>query len=218
LSNGIDYLLEQRDRQGRQFPIIVKPTVNSKNFRLMPALVRWAIDKGVSCVQLQPMDRWTPETYDELWIEEPELPEFEQVIEQLIQMQKDGAPILTPAAILRLFPDSFRGKKAPKEVMPCRVGLRDFFILTDGRVQACIHFPHIGNIKEQSAREIWYGPKAQEVRQQTVSCDRLCLITCLSQKTIKDKVTMGVQLLKGQRRRSRAEVLAEVRSGVLGSA
>lgn len=206
LSNGIRFLLNERTRQGKNFPINVKPTVNSKNFRLMPELVEWAMQMGVSCVQMQPMDRWTPETFDELWIEEPELPELENVVERLIGMQRAGAPILTPAAILRLFPDNFREKKAPKEIMPCRVGLRDFFIRADGKVEVCTHFPPIGNIREQSAREIWYGPKAQEIRRQTVTCERLCLITCLSQKTLKDKVKMGVQLLKGQKRSSKAEV------------
>ena len=126
LSDGIRYLVAERERQGKNFPITVKPTINSKNFRLMPDLVEWAIRKGVSCVSFQPMDRWTQETYDELWIEEPELPEFERVIERLIEMQLGGAPILTPPTILRLFPDSFRGKKAPADVMPCRVGMRDF--------------------------------------------------------------------------------------------
>jgi MoaA/NifB/PqqE/SkfB family radical SAM enzyme len=201
LSNGIRFLLAERDCQGKTFPINIKPTINSKNFRLMPELVEWAVAMGVSCVILQPMDRWTPETYDELWIEEPELPEFERVIERLIQMQRAGAPILTSPTILRLFPDNFRGKKAPKEVMPCRVGLRDFFIRTDGRVEVCVHYPPIGNIREQSARDIWYGPKAQEIRRQTVACDRLCLITCHSQKTLKDKVNMGMRLLSGQKRR-----------------
>lgn len=176
----------------------------------MPDLVEWAMEMGASCVNLQPMDRWTPETYDELWIEEPELPELERIIERLIEMQREGASILTPAPILRLFPDNFRGKKAPKEVLPCRVGLRDFFIRADGRVEVCVHYPPIGNIREQSAREIWYGPKAQEIRRQTVACDRLCLITCLSQKTLKDKVSMGTQLLKGQKRRRVAEAPAPI--------
>jgi MoaA/NifB/PqqE/SkfB family radical SAM enzyme len=205
LSNGIRFLLAERDRQGKQFPINIKPTVNCKNFRLMPELVEWAIAMGVSCVQLQPMDRWTPETYDELWIEEAELVELEKVMERLIQMQQAGAPILTPPTILRLFPDNFRGKKAPPEVMPCRIGLRDFFIRTDGQVEVCVHYPPIGNIREQSARDIWYGPKAQEIRRQTVACDRLCLITCLSQKTLKDKIDMGMRLLKGQNRRGHPE-------------
>ena len=48
--------------------------------------------------------------------------------------------------------------------MPCRVGMRDFFIRTNGDVEVCFFYPSIGNIKEQSAREIWYGPKAQEIR------------------------------------------------------
>jgi MoaA/NifB/PqqE/SkfB family radical SAM enzyme len=211
LSKGIRFLIAEREKQGKKFPIVVKPTINSKNFRLMPELVEWAIGMGVSCVSFQPMDRWTPETYDELWIEAPELPEFEQVVERVIEMQQHGAPILTPPSILRLFPDNFRGKKAPEEVMPCRVGMRDFFIRTDGRVEVCVHYPPIGNIREQSAREIWYGPKAQEIRRQTVACDRLCLITCLSQKTLKDKVNMGMKLLKGQSRRASAGDFAPVR-------
>jgi MoaA/NifB/PqqE/SkfB family radical SAM enzyme len=202
LSKGISYLINERDRQGKRFPINIKPTVNSKNFRLMPELIEWAMTIGASCVQLQPMDRWTPETYEELWIEEADLPEFEQVVETLIEMQRSGAPILTPPNILRLFPDNFRGKKAPKHVLPCRVGMRDFFIRTDGQVQVCVHWPSIGNIREQSARDIWYGPKAQGIRKGTIECDRLCLITCLSQKTLLDKVSMGVKLLKGQSRRS----------------
>ena len=205
LSNGIHFLIAERDRQRKSFPINVKPTVNSKNFRLMPELVDWAMAMGVSCVIPQPMDRWTQETYDELWIEAPELPELERVVERLIEMQRRGAPILTPPTILRLFPDHFRGKKAPEEVMPCRVGLRDFFIRTDGQIEVCVHYPPIGNIREQSAREIWYGPKAQEIRRQTVACTRLCLITCLSQKTLKDKVSMGMRLLKGQKHRISAE-------------
>jgi MoaA/NifB/PqqE/SkfB family radical SAM enzyme len=202
LSNGIQYLIAERDRQGIKFPITIKPTVNSKNFRLMPDLVNWANNIGATCVSLQPMDRWTPETYDELWIEEPELPEFVQVIETLIEMQRNGAPILTPPSILRLFPDNFRGKKAPPEVMPCRVGMRDFFIRANGLVEVCVHYPPIGNIREQSAQDIWYGTKAGQIRQQTVACDRLCLITCLSQKSLKDKVNMGLKLLTGQRQRS----------------
>jgi MoaA/NifB/PqqE/SkfB family radical SAM enzyme len=204
LSNGIRYLVEERARQGKRFPINIKPTVNSKNFRLMPELVEWAMSMGASCVNFQPMDRWTQETYDELWIEEPDLPELEQVVERLIEMQSHGAPILNSPKILRLFSDNFRGKKAPEEVMPCRVGLRDFFIRTDGKVQVCVHYPPIGNIREQSAREIWYGPKAQEIRRQTVACDRLCLITCHSQKTLLDKVKMGAKLFKGQDRRTPA--------------
>ena len=197
LSNGIVYLLEERKRQQVEFPITIKPTVNSANFRYLPELVEWAARMGDLCVSPQPMNRWTPETYNELWIEEADLPELEAVIERLITMQKNGAPILTPEPILRLIPDHFCGKQAPRSVMPCRVGMRNFFIRTNGDVEVCVMgFPTIGNIKEQSAREIWYSAKAGEVRKDTTACERLCLITCLSQKTLGNKVGMALKLLK----------------------
>ena len=197
LSNGIDYLLDERKKQNASFPITVKPTVNGLNFRYLPELVEWAAKKGDLCVSPQPMSRWTQETYDELWIEEKDMAEFEAVIEQLVELQKSGSPILTPAHVLRLMPDHFRDKQAPRSALPCRVGMRNFFIRTNGDIEVCVYgFPTIGNIKEKSAKEIWYSAQAREVREGTVKCEKLCLITCLSQKTIGNKVNMALKLLK----------------------
>jgi MoaA/NifB/PqqE/SkfB family radical SAM enzyme len=201
LSQGIEFLIEERERQGVRFPIIIKPTVNARNFRVLPELVQWAQAIGASGVNMQPMNRWTPETYDFLWIEEKDQPDLQRIVDRLIAMKRAGAPILTPESIIALMPDHFREKSAPPDVMPCRVGMRDFFIRADGNVEVCFYFPAIGNIKEQSARDIWYGEKANEVRRQTVACEKLCLVTCLSQKTLHDKVKMGLTLLKGQGRR-----------------
>ena len=147
------------------------------------------------------MDEWTPETKEELWITEDLMDDFRRVVDRLIEMQAAGAPILTPPNILSAMPDHFQHKKAPRETMPCRVGLRNFFIHTDGKVSGCHLYPSIGNIREQSAREIWHGPKAEEIRKQTISCERLCLVTCLSQKTLFDKAKMGMNLLKSQQRK-----------------
>jgi MoaA/NifB/PqqE/SkfB family radical SAM enzyme len=198
LSAGITFLLEERKLQKAEFPITVKPTVNSANFRHLPALLEWAEGMGDLCVSPQPMSRWTQETYDELWIEEKDMAEFEIVIDRIVAMQKAGAPLLTPEHVLRLMPDHFRDKKAPRSALPCRVGMRNFFIRTNGDIEVCVYgFPIIGNIKEQSAREIWYSQKASEIRKGTVTCEKLCLITCLSQKTLGNKLGMALTMLKG---------------------
>jgi MoaA/NifB/PqqE/SkfB family radical SAM enzyme len=196
LSAGIGYLREEQKKQGVKFPITVKPTVNRLNFRLMPELVEWAQQIGATAVNFQTVDLWTPETYDELWVEEEDYEDFAQVIEQLIEMKNNGAPIMNSDEVFRLFLPHFRKEKAPAETLPCRVGLRNFWIDTRGDVKLCNEYPVIGNIKEQSAREIWYGEKAKEIRQQTLDCGKLCLITCVSQKTITDKVKMGLKLLQ----------------------
>ena len=201
LSAGIKYLLKEQKRQGTVFPITIKPTLGARNFRHLPALIEWALEIGATSVSPQPMGRWTPETYDELWIEQEDLPEFEEVIQRVIEMKRAGAPVLTPEHVLRLMPDHFREKSAPRELMPCRVGLRNYFIRTNGDVEVCnLGFPAIGNVKRQSAREIWRSDEAKTTRRDTVACEKLCLITCVSQKNLGDKVKMGLQLLRGSRK------------------
>lgn len=196
LSKGIEYLREECQKQGVKFPITVKPTVNRLNFRLLPEIVEWAQQIGATTVHIQPVNRWTPETYEELWVEEEDREELAKVIERLIEMKKTGAPIMNSDEQLRLIAIHFREEKAPPESRPCRVGLRNFWIETDGSVKLCNDYPVIGNLKYQSAREIWYGEKAQEIRKQTLACGQLCLITCVSQKTLKDKIAMGLKLLR----------------------
>ncbi len=157
------------------------------------------------------MDRWTPETYNELWIEQDEHAELQKVVDKMLELKRSGEPIMNSEMVIGLIVRHFREEAAPPEVMPCRVGMRDFFIKTDGEIEVCFFYPSIGNIKEKSAREIWYGPKAQEIRRQTVECDRLCLYTCLSQKTITDKVKMGLTILTHQKKQNhRAELVESI--------
>ncbi|WZO96402.1 radical SAM protein [Isosphaeraceae bacterium EP7] len=196
LTDGIKYVREERDRRGLDFPIIIKPTIGKKNYKYLPDMVEFAQNVGATCVNFQPMDRWTEETYDELWIENDEMDDLQKVVDIMIEQKRAGAPILTSELVIGLLPAHFREEKAPTDVMPCRVGMRDFFIRTNGNIEVCFFYPPIGNIKESSAKEIWHGAKAQEIRKQTVGCERLCLYTCLSQKTISDKVKMGITLLK----------------------
>ena len=200
LSAGIRYVREERDKRGLDFPIIIKPTIGKKNYMYLPEMVQWVKDIGATALNFQPMDRWTPETYDELWIEEDELPELQKVVDQMSELKRKGEPIVNSELVISLLVPHFREQSAPPEAMPCRVGMRDFFIRTNGDVEVCFFYPPIGNIKEASAREIWYGAKAAEIRKQTVECDRLCLYTCLSQKTLTDKVKMGMTLLSARKK------------------
>ncbi|MCC6706886.1 MAG: radical SAM protein [Gammaproteobacteria bacterium] len=200
LSAGIGHLRAEQRAQGIDFPIVIKPTVNKANFRTLPHIVRWAERVGATAVNFQPMHRSTQETYDELWIESAEdFADLERVTAQLCEMHQRGHAIVNSPEILRLMAPHFREERAPAKLGACRVGLRDFFIRTNGDVELCFFYPVVGNIREQSAREIWYGDKARAVRGETIGCDKLCLFTCLSQKTLADKVKMGVKLLKSKR-------------------
>jgi MoaA/NifB/PqqE/SkfB family radical SAM enzyme len=209
LSDGIAYVIEEREKAGIDFPIIIKPTIGKKNYKYLVDMVQWVKEIGATALNFQPMDRWTKETYDELWVEEDEYPEVQKVVDRMLELKRQGEPIMNSELVISLLVRHFQEESAPPEAMPCRVGMRDFFIRTSGDIEVCFFYPPIGNIKEHSAREIWYGPKAQEIRRQTVECDKLCLYTCLSQKTLTDKVKMGLTILSHQGRKKPKEELVE---------
>lgn len=193
-------LINERNNQNADFPVIIKPTVHSKNLHIITQMPQWVQELGATAVNFQPVDRWSPETHDELWIEESRHDELQAVADNLIKQKQEGTPILNSELILNNWVAHFREEKAPESVGTCRVGLRNYFIRTNGDVEVCWFFPPIGNVKEQSAREIWEGYEAQQRRKETTSCDRLCLYTCISQKTIVDKVKMGMTLLSGAKK------------------
>ena len=207
LSDGIKYVREERDKARARLPD--HHQADSQLEKLPPSAGHGQLGQGGRRhgVEFQPMDRWTPETYDELWVEERDHDDLQKVVDAMLELKRRGEPIMNSRAGDLLMPRHFREESAPPEAMPCRVGLRDFFIRTNGDVEVCFFYPPIGNIKEQSAREIWYGPKAQEIRKQTVACDRLCLYTCLSQKTLGDKVKMGLQLARRRPKPREGEAL-----------
>lgn len=199
ITGNLRNLIQERKAQGATFPVIIKPTVHAKNLHIIPQMSQWVQDIGATAVNFQPVDYWSPETYDELWIGEDRMDELQAVVDTLLEQKRNGVPILNSDLILSLWPAHFRDEKAPADSGACRTGLRNYFICTDGDVQVCWFFPPIGNVKEQSAREIWSSYEAQQRRKETTSCDKLCLFTCLSQKTITDKVKMGMTLLNGNR-------------------
>jgi radical SAM protein with 4Fe4S-binding SPASM domain len=192
-------LIAERKAQGEIFPIIIKTTVHAKNLHIISEIPKWVQEIGASAVNFQPLNRWSPETINELWIEEDRLDELQAVANDLIEQKRNGAPIMNTELLLSLWGAHFREEKAPTDVGTCRIGLRNYFIRTNGNVENCWFYPPIGNVKKQGAREIWESHEARQRRHETTSCDKLCLSTCLSQKTILDKVKMGMTLLAGSR-------------------
>ena len=200
--NGIGNLQSARKSAGLDFPIIIKPVVHRLNFRDLPEMVRWIQEIGAAAINFQPVDRWTAETYNELWIEDArDLADLKTVRDQLIELKRGGAPIMNSELLLRAWDQHFLEQPAPEEYRPCRVGMRNYFIRPDGDVEVCWYYKPIGNVRASTAREIWRGEEASERRKETVACDSLCLFTCLSQKTFTDKVRMGLVLIAGTGRK-----------------
>lgn len=198
ISNGIGYLREARDRSGQDFPIIVKSTITAGNFRHLPELVKWAQEIGATSVNFSPLHRTTAEAKDELWIKKTDLGDLEKSIDSLLEMKKMGEPIINSARTLRYIPQYFAGTTS-KQRIQCHHVTRNFAIQPNGDVQVCFCQAPIGNIREQSAREIWYGERARQVRQEKIGCTRLSYRTPLSKRTMKEKVKTGINILRSKK-------------------
>jgi radical SAM protein with 4Fe4S-binding SPASM domain len=139
------------------------------------------------------LERWTPETFDHLWINQDKWPELDRVIERLIHLKSQGAPILNDENSLRLMLPYYREEPLNAR-NTCLTGLRNYFIRPNGDVQLCYYFPAVGNVKQQEAREIWWGEESKKVRKDTTKCSKNCLTACLYQRNIKEKVKQAVKL------------------------
>ncbi len=209
LSDGINTSATSETRPGSIF----RSSSSRRSARRTTSTCRtWFSGSKRSAPRLSTSSRWTDgprRRTTSSGSKQDEHAELQQVVDTMLELKRQGEPIMNSELVISLLVRHFREESAPPEAMPCRVGMRDFFIRTNGDVEVCFFYPPIGNIKENSAREIWYSPKAQEIRRQTVECDRLCLYTCLSQKTLTDKVKMGLTILTHQNRKKPTEELAE---------
>jgi len=194
LNQGIIFLLEEKKLQHIEFPIVIKSTINALNLHLLEELVNWTQEIGATAIHFQPLERWTPETFDKLWIEKEHQPELERVINNLIDIKKKGAPILNDEHALSLMLPYFAEEKLSSN-QTCLTGLRNYFIRTNGDVQLCYLFPAIGNVKENTAQEIWFGKAAQETRKETIRCQKSCLSTCLYQRSLMSKFKHFIKLM-----------------------
>ena len=202
IAMGIQRLADERRKRKGDFLIRVKPTVTAHNVDTLPALVSWATGCGADIVDfsvVRPEAFWTQKTYANVWVDETRLAKLSASIDKLICMKNSGAAIETSIEKLLSFAPHFQGLDVKHGAVPCRVGMRDYFISPSGDVNMCWEFPAIGNITKNSAKEIWEGPMAISVRGDTVRCGKfgsiICANSCRTHRTIKQEIARAIQWL-----------------------
>ena len=111
------------------------------NFRKLPDMVDWVRDIGATAINFQPVEQVTDEAKDEFWIGPDDIDDLIKVKDRLLEMKRQRRPILNTDLLLNLWPNHFRREKAPREAMPCRIGMRNYFIRSDGRVEDLLELP-----------------------------------------------------------------------------
>jgi MoaA/NifB/PqqE/SkfB family radical SAM enzyme len=197
IEEGIRSLRAAQEAIGVRFPIRLKPTINAHNFRSIPGLVRWATEVGASTIDFQPIREWSEESRGELWLKGEDIGEFRSIVEDLIVLKKQGAPVETSDHLLREMVPHFLREPVAPELDTCLVGIRSFTIDPRGVVTTCGDFGPIGDLTRQTAREIWEGPAARENRRLTTACTKGCAFGCMP-KPLSEKLRRCLLMLKTQ--------------------
>jgi radical SAM protein with 4Fe4S-binding SPASM domain len=194
IERAIGALREASAKQGTRLAIRIKTVLHALNYHSMPDMATWTVRVGAACVDINPVNRWSPETYSDLWIGPDRMAELSAVVAELIQQRRTGLPIVTSEDQLKTIPDHFLGRKISPPTGRCHAGLRNYFIGPSGDVMVCSDFAPIGNVREQDARAIWQGDEARLRRQQTVECKRGCPVGCYTKRPIAQMIQRGAVL------------------------
>ncbi|MGM9487957.1 radical SAM protein [Ideonella sp. YS5] len=188
IRRGLQRLRDRREAEGARFAIRVKTTVHRRNLHELPALVDWAREAGANSIDFSPVRPWTAEVRDDLWLRPEDEPRLAEVVARLRAARRAGAPIETEDQRLASWPQHFRGQTIAPPLSPCRVGLRDLHILSNGDVRMCWEYPVVGNLTRATAREIWRGETARAQRRAMVNCADFgspkCASSCLSHRSL----------------------------------
>jgi len=175
--------------------------ISEKNLNEVLDVVKMARTIGVS-IWLQPYDPYNWATrkslnqtqYHEkypLWISEHNFPKLEKVIKDLIKLKKSDASLIINslehlAAMTKYFAVKLNRKT-------CNVGYRSFVIGPFGEVSVC-RFGEVGNIRQQTVKEIWRSKKYDDVRKVANHCNYDCLLGCMYDPSIFSWIRSGLSL------------------------
>jgi len=125
-------------------------------------------------------DNWqSSEEFSFLWPKEG----IDRVIDEIIEMKKDGYPIANPIPQFELFRAYFNDPHKRKEEVKCRLGDYVLSINPKGEVRLCCFMQPIGNIKELPLINMLDSDMVNGYRQMMRDCDKVCntIVNCFFQ-------------------------------------
>ncbi len=169
-----------RRRQGRP-RVFFNTTVSRANVDELPALADLAVSTGVDGLTLQPAQLFSEarlEPDSDLVLSAADAPRVEAALQAILAAHPRLIPL--PAPYLEKM-DSFI--ESPEVVLsiPCVAAYMHAVIGSTGTVYPCpVEFAPMGNVKEQSLREIWWGADAAALRERIARGDHpACWFNCI---------------------------------------
>lgn len=174
----------------------VATVIMEETYRDLVATAEWALDLGVDRVLFQPLYPTfaTDEGMDPQWFERnPHWPQDPDAVhaelERVKALKQSGRPVWNPDQHLVALQHYFRDPWSHPRPDECMVRYNAYNIDPKGNVSFCYTVDdRAGNLREQTAREIWESSVAQSVRDKMKPCKAPCLLNCYRGRSLKEQV------------------------------
>lgn len=192
------HLQAARARHGVEMRVLVKFTLMGYNLDESIEVLRWAREEGLDGVMMQPLELRHEET-DLQYLWPQDLAHLDATVDTLMDMKRQGYPLLNDWGHLRKFKLYFRAEITRQASLmaregTCHVGVTNFFIGSNGDVVTCFYMDPVGNLQGQTPREIWESALARKRREEIRTCGRDCLLTCMTTRSLQDKAGMFLDI------------------------
>ena len=186
VKQNVQNLAQAIKSSGKNTRIIIRPLVCSENIDNVHEVIEFASSVGASGVNFQPMVKWSPESEKLMQIPPASV---RGLVDRLIEMKRDGYPIINSVASMQLWTEHFSGQM-PANLAPCRVPLRNLSLLPNGDVLLCqSHLTPLGNIATGDVGDMWRSELGKSERLRiTKQCTEFCTGTSTVRKSLRDYI------------------------------
>jgi len=155
LMKGLKKAIEVRKQQNKENPILMNCVLSNKNLDDIEALILLAKDLGTK-ISFEPVHEFPgidKETWDEIGIRDKE--KFRKVVDRIIELKKQGYPIINSKTYLRMVRDGNMDYK-------CRASSVIINVTHDGTAEACrVQHEPLGNVMRDGFEKVWKDSKAR---------------------------------------------------------
>jgi MoaA/NifB/PqqE/SkfB family radical SAM enzyme len=195
---GIEYLSANGKLTLGISSLLMKENVSS-----FPETVEYFLSLPLDRFLFQPIRVWTedlkPENWKEYeyWVNDEAA--VKRTIEYLLEKKKTDARIFNSEQDIQDLKAYFNNplSMVDSDNKKCYIGYDRIIINYKGDVTlGCARYGSVGNIKEQSIKEMWHSNKAAKIRKQMTRCKLPCTSNCYKQTSLKQKIKKVTALKK----------------------
>jgi len=172
--------------------------ITKDNYHQLNDFLVWAKRTGIDSVDIQPIRDTLPKdlrdnqphgasTTNPLW-KIDDLEELDQQLDNAKDKKRQGFHITVPDNEFEIFKTYYRDPKQIPKRQKCDIGYRNLIIHPNGDVRLCYYLPKIGNICDNSLKELWFLKDTEKQRKSMINCQVPCVSACLREFSLREKI------------------------------